>query len=48
MENTVIDAYLGIIKTEMMVESLETVSRGYIKEIILRAGGNVNDIDIVL
>ncbi len=48
MKNTKIDAYLGIIKAEMMVECSETINRGFIKEIVLRAGGKVVDIDNIL
>ncbi|MEZ5007770.1 MAG: hypothetical protein R2728_10995 [Chitinophagales bacterium] len=48
MKNTPIDAYLGIIKTEMAVESLETVNRAYIQQIVLRAGGEQNDVDVIL
>jgi len=48
MNNITIDAYLGIIKAEMTAEYLETIDRGYIKEIVLRAGGKVADIDNIL
>ena len=47
MENVKIDTYLGIIKAEMIAEYIETVNRAYIQEIVLRAGGNVSDVDIV-
>ncbi|WP_170164439.1 hypothetical protein [Sinomicrobium pectinilyticum] len=43
-----INNYLEIIKHEMLVESLETIDRNFIKEIVLRAGGKVSDIDIIL
>jgi len=48
MKNTTIDNYLEIIKHEMMTECLETIDRGFIKEIVLRAGGKVTDIDNIL
>ena len=48
MKNTTIDVYLGIIKAEMMAECLETIDRGFIKEIVLRAGGKVADIENIL
>ena len=48
MKNTAIDAYLGIIKAEMMVECLETIDREFIKQIVLRADGKVADIDKIL
>ncbi|RNL92289.1 hypothetical protein ED312_03765 [Sinomicrobium pectinilyticum] len=47
-KNTMINNYLEIIKHEMLVESLETIDRNFIKEIVLRAGGKVSDIDIIL
>jgi len=48
MKNTTSDNYLEIIKAEMMVECLETIDRGFIKEIVLRAGGKVTDVDNIL
>ena len=48
MKNTIIDTYLGIIKAEMLVEYIETIDRNFIKEVILRAGGEVSEIDDVL
>jgi len=48
MKNTPIDTYLGIIKAEMTAEYLETIDRGFIQEIVLRAGGKVADIDNIL
>lgn len=48
MNNTTIDAYLGIIKAEMIAEYIETIDRNFIKEVILRAGGKVSEIDDVL
>ncbi len=48
MKNTTLDTYLGIIKAEMLAECLETIDREYIKVIVLRAGGNVTDIDNIL
>jgi len=48
MKNTEIDAYLDIIKAEMMVECIETIDRAFINEIVLRADGKVADIDEIL
>ncbi|WP_299364898.1 hypothetical protein [Winogradskyella sp.] len=43
-----INSYLRIIKAEMIAEYIETIDRAYIREIVLRAGGNVSDVDMVL
>ncbi len=43
-----INDYLEIIKHEMLAEQLETIDREYIKNIVLRAGGKVSDIDGLL
>ncbi len=48
MENEKIDTFLMLIRHEMLVEQLETINRDFIKEIVLRAGGKVSDIDNVL
>jgi len=48
MNNTAIDTYLGIIKAEMTAEYLETIDRGFINEVVLRAGGKITDIDNIL
>lgn len=48
MKNTTSDDYLGIIKAEMMAECLITIDRGFIKEIVLRAGGKVANIDNII
>ncbi len=48
MENEKIETFLMLIKHEMFAEQLETINRAYIKQIVLRAGGKVNDIDDVL
>lgn len=48
MKNTEIDTYLGIIKAEMIAEYIETIDRAFIKEIVLRAGGKVDDVDTIL
>ncbi len=48
MKNIINDDYLGIIKAEMLAECLETIDRKFIKEIVLRAGGKVDDIDNIL
>lgn len=37
-----------LIRHEMLVEQLETINRAFIKQIILRAGGEVSDIHYVL
>lgn len=37
-----------LIRHEMLVEQLETINRAFIKQIILRAGGEVSDIDDLL
>ena len=48
MKNTEIDNYLGIIKAEMIAEYIETIDRAFIKEVVLRAGGKVADVDTIL
>ncbi|WP_417874006.1 hypothetical protein [Xanthomarina gelatinilytica] len=48
MENTAVEAYLDIIKAEMIAEYLETIDREFIKQIVLRAGGNNAEIDNIL
>lgn len=48
MENEKINTFLMLIRHEMLVEQFETINRDYIKQIILRAGGKVSDIDEVL
>ena len=48
MENSDIEAYLGIIKAEMLAEHLETIDREFIKEIVLRAGGRVEDVESIV
>ena len=48
MKNTEIDTYLGFIKAEMMAEYIETIDRDFIKEVVMRAGGNSTDIDNIL
>lgn len=48
MKNTPIDAYLGIIKAEMIAEYIETIDSNFIKEVVLRAGGNISEIDDVI
>jgi hypothetical protein len=48
MQNEKIDTFLMLIRHEMLVEQFETINRAFIKQIILRAGGEVSDIDDVL
>ncbi len=48
MDKEKIDTFLMLIKHEMMVEQRETVNQDFIKQIILRAGGNQNDFDDVI
>jgi len=48
MKSTPIDDYLGIIKAEMTAEYLETIDRGFIKKVVLRAGGTIADVDNIL
>lgn len=48
MKNEKIETFLMLIRHEMLAEQLETINRNYIKQIVLRAGGKVNDIDEVL
>ena len=43
-----INDYLEIIKHEMLAEQLETIDRAFIKQIVLRAGGKVSDVDRIL
>lgn len=48
MENDTIDTYLGIIKAEMIAEYIETIDRNYIKQVVLRAGGEISEINDVI
>jgi|GEM_PF-6504023 len=48
MQNGKIDTFLTLIRHEMLVEQCETTNRAFIKQIILRAGGEFSDIDDVL
>ncbi len=48
MENEKIETFLMLIKHEMFAEQLETINRAFIKQVVLRAGGKVSDIDEVL
>ncbi|MBD3861976.1 hypothetical protein [Olleya marilimosa] len=48
MENDTIDTYLGIIKAEMIAEYIETIERNYIKQVVLRAGGEISEINDVI
>lgn len=48
MNKEKIDTFLMLIKHEMFAEQLETINREFIKQIVLRAGGKVSDVDHVL
>ncbi len=48
MDKEKIETFLMLIRHEMLVEQFETINRDYIKQIVLRAGGKVSDIDEVL
>jgi len=48
IENEKIDTFLMLIKHEMFAEQLKTIDRNFIKQVVLRAGGIVSDVDIVL
>ncbi|MDT7831807.1 hypothetical protein RQM59_05410 [Flavobacteriaceae bacterium S356] len=48
MENEKTNTFLMLIRHEMLVEQIETINKDFIKQIILRAGGKVEDIDDVL
>lgn len=48
MENQEIDTYIMLIKHGMFMEKLETVNRDFIKQIILKADGEMSDIDTIL
>lgn len=48
MKNASSDDYLEIIKHEMLAEYIKTIDRSFIKEIVLRAGEKISDIDDIL
>jgi len=48
MENEKIDTFLMLIKHEMFAEQFDTINRNFIKQVVLRAGGKIADIDNVL
>ncbi len=48
MDNEKIDTFLMLIRHEMLVEQFKAINRAYIKQIVLRAGGKVSDIEEIL
>ena len=48
MENEKIDTFLMLVKHEMLSEQLDTINKNIIKQVVLRAGGKVVDVDNIL
>lgn len=48
LDNEKIETFLMLVKHEMFAEQLNTIDKNFIKQVVLRAGGIDNDVDIVL